>query len=92
MGERKVRRKGRKGDEEERQWDLEQQDRGCGVSQEAGAWRLRGCRRSRLRRHTDLVGGRQHCAFLFRRLPGGRALNSAASQAEGGPAASPGMH
>lgn len=46
MGERKVRSKGRKGDEEERLWDLEQQDRGCGVSQEAGPWRLRGCGQS----------------------------------------------
>ena len=42
-GEKKVRRKRRKGDEEERLWELEQQDRDCGVSQEARAWRLREC-------------------------------------------------
>ena len=41
MGKKKVRRKGSTGDEEERLWELEQQDRDCGVSQEAGAWRLR---------------------------------------------------
>ena len=37
-GEKKVRRKRRKGDEEERLWELEQQDRDCGVSQEARAF------------------------------------------------------